>query len=158
MKNSLHQTAFLNTPQFKRIFSTTVGNFAVRNPYLMLCILYILYIPYIRYVHAYLHTSIVLTTVIPTYIHKWTNTYLCHQLYILSVCTTTKYIHPYVVHCTFVYLYKHCLYVCMYVYVYMYNICMYIIYMYVQYMYVRICTYVQYMYMCICIYVRTIYV
>ena len=33
MKNSLHQTAFLNAPQSERIFPTSVGNFAVRNPY-----------------------------------------------------------------------------------------------------------------------------
>ena len=33
MKNSLYQTAFLNAPEFERIFPTIVGNFAVRNPY-----------------------------------------------------------------------------------------------------------------------------
>ena len=33
MKNSLHQTAFLNAPEFERIFPTSVGNFAVRNLY-----------------------------------------------------------------------------------------------------------------------------
>ena len=33
MKNSLHQTAFLKTPESERIFPTTVGNFTVRNPY-----------------------------------------------------------------------------------------------------------------------------
>ena len=32
-KNSLHQTAFLNAPEFERIFPTSVGNFAVRNLY-----------------------------------------------------------------------------------------------------------------------------
>ena len=35
MKNSLHQTAFLNAPQSERIFPKSVGNVAVRNPYLM---------------------------------------------------------------------------------------------------------------------------
>ena len=32
MKNSLHQTAFLNTPKFKQILPTTVENFSVHNP------------------------------------------------------------------------------------------------------------------------------
>ena len=33
MKNSLHQIAFLNAPESERIFPTSVGNFAVQNPY-----------------------------------------------------------------------------------------------------------------------------
>ena len=33
MKNSHHQTVFVNTPESERIFPTTVGNFTVQNPY-----------------------------------------------------------------------------------------------------------------------------
>ena len=33
MNNSLHQTAFLNASESKRIFPTTVGNLAVQTPH-----------------------------------------------------------------------------------------------------------------------------
>ena len=37
MKNSLHQTAFLNAPQSRKDFPDISWKFAVRNPYLIIC-------------------------------------------------------------------------------------------------------------------------
>ena len=90
MKDSLHQTAFLNTPESKRIFPTTVGNFAVRNPYSKMQLFTFFHVHVCAPTLYVKHAQMSWTN--PLFIQRGINNFCMDSHIIIYVCFTCTYV------------------------------------------------------------------